>query len=85
MTDRIRATYENGVFKPLKPVQLPEGTQVFFTIESDALPKCPSPDESRRAIMEIASLPPDGPEPDDGLSGSRDHDKILYGGPKGAL
>jgi predicted DNA-binding antitoxin AbrB/MazE fold protein len=84
MTATAKAVYENGVLRLNTPVDLAEGTVVEIVIltpptEADRQ-KTPA-----EIMREIAALPPDGPLPDDGLSGSRDHDKILYGGPKGAL
>lgn len=31
----VEAVYENGVFRPLEPLPLPEGTHVFLTIKDD--------------------------------------------------
>jgi predicted DNA-binding antitoxin AbrB/MazE fold protein len=33
MSGTIEAIYENGVFRPITPVNLPEGTQVFIEAE----------------------------------------------------
>lgn len=86
MTNRIEATYENGVFKPVSPVSIPEGSRVVIQLPAQVRQEPPyDPEATARILAEIAALPPEGPEPDDGLSGARDHDKILYGGPKGAL
>ncbi len=35
MSDSIRAIYENGVFKPLDALSLPEHKQVRLTVEAD--------------------------------------------------
>ena len=35
MSQTIEAIYENGVFKPLRPVALPEGATVRFKPQSD--------------------------------------------------
>jgi len=32
---QVEAVYENGVFRPLEPLPLPEGTLVFLTIKDD--------------------------------------------------
>jgi predicted DNA-binding antitoxin AbrB/MazE fold protein len=82
----IKAKYENGVLRPIEPLPLREGETVDVTL---AVPATPSPrkrdpKEVARILREIAAIPPDGPLPNDGLQSSRDHDKILYGGPKGA-
>jgi predicted DNA-binding antitoxin AbrB/MazE fold protein len=71
MSISVRAIYENGVFRPLQPLTLPEGSQVEVVISADA-------DASSAATMlaEIASLPVDGHG--DPFT-SRDHDRVLYG------
>jgi predicted DNA-binding antitoxin AbrB/MazE fold protein len=84
----IPAVFDAGVFRPLQPVDLAEGTQVQVQVPtSPAIEPTPgiSPEELDRQrtaiaewLVEIESLPPEGP--DDGFSG-RDHDKILYGKP----
>jgi predicted DNA-binding antitoxin AbrB/MazE fold protein len=86
MSRSITAIFESGVFRPLQPVDLAQGTQVEVQV-----PISPSveamgeltPEElahQQKAIAamlaEIESLPIN--EPDDGFSG-RDHDKLLYG------
>jgi predicted DNA-binding antitoxin AbrB/MazE fold protein len=87
MSRTIPAIFDAGVFRPLQPVDLAEGTQVEVqvpTLPTIAAPEL-SPEELDRQradvaewLAEIESLPPEGP--DDGFSG-RDHDKILYGKP----
>ena len=83
----IKAVFENGVFRPTEAVSLPEGTTAEVLVQSgrNPPPRGMDPQEVAKFLAEIAALPSDGPEPDDGLSAARDHDKILYGGPKGAL
>ncbi|MEX2308648.1 MAG: antitoxin family protein [Pirellulales bacterium] len=88
MSRTIPAIFDSGVFRPLQPVNLAEGTHVQVQVPTlPAIEPAPelSPEEldRQRAAMtewlaEIESLPPEGP--DDGFSG-RDHDKILYGKP----
>ena len=82
MDNRIEAIYENGVFKPLGEVRLPDHLRVVLRIE----PESHGADEGvlarqRHALAaldaEMAALPDNSP--DDGLS-SADHDRILYGG-----
>jgi predicted DNA-binding antitoxin AbrB/MazE fold protein len=36
MSTNLEAVYENGVFRPLQPVQLPEHQRVMVTIASEA-------------------------------------------------
>jgi len=87
MSSTITAIFDAGVFRPLEPVDLAEGTRVQIQVPkkvegaSDEL----SPDELARQqaaiadfLAEMESLPAEGP--DDGFCG-RDHDKILYGKP----
>ena len=85
MTMTIDAVYEAGVFRPLKPMKLPEGEQVKLTINSDLLAEmernAPDPRHSHEIMVEIAKLAVTHGEPD---YGGRDHDLILYGGPEGA-
>jgi predicted DNA-binding antitoxin AbrB/MazE fold protein len=87
MDRSIPAIFDSGVFRPLEPVELAEGTQVQVHVPQteDGATAELSPEELVRQqaaiasmLKEIESLPPEGP--DDGFSG-RDHDKVLYGGP----
>lgn len=75
MTTTFEAVYERGVLRPLKPVELPEGTKVEVTVR----PGSPSPKSIAAALAEIAAKAPAGP--DDSVCASRDHDKILYSDP----
>ena len=36
MTGQVEAIYENGMFRPLKRVDLPEGERVFLTVISSS-------------------------------------------------
>jgi len=71
MSTRVDAIYENGVFRPLKPVQIPEHGFVRLTIEADpaaadqvhfVLPQerwdafCEALDAPPRAIPELSDL-----------------------------
>ncbi|MEX2317271.1 MAG: antitoxin family protein [Pirellulales bacterium] len=87
MDQSIPAVFSDGVFRPLAPVDLAEGTQVDVQVPrpADAASTELSPEQLARQqkaiaelIAEIKALPPEGP--DDGFSG-RDHDKFLYGAP----
>jgi predicted DNA-binding antitoxin AbrB/MazE fold protein len=88
MSRTIPAIFDAGVFRPLEPVDLADGThvevQVPKLVAGDAIPEL-GPEElarQRAAIVKflerMESLPDEGPN--DGFSG-RDHDKILYGAP----
>jgi predicted DNA-binding antitoxin AbrB/MazE fold protein len=87
MSQTIAAVFDSGVFRPLEPVDLAEGTQVLVQVTqtADAGQAELSAEEltqQQAAIAEflarMEALPDEGP--DDGFSG-RDHDKILYGAP----
>jgi predicted DNA-binding antitoxin AbrB/MazE fold protein len=85
MGHSIPAIFAAGVFRPLAPVDLAEGTQVKVQLPATALASEMSPEELARQqaaieefIAKMEALPDEGP--DDGFSG-RDHDKILYGKP----
>jgi predicted DNA-binding antitoxin AbrB/MazE fold protein len=85
MGKSIEAIYENGVFRPLGDISLPEGARVVLWIEildrseddADAIAQQKLALEQLNA--ELAGLPDNSH--DDGLS-SEDHDQILYGGPR---
>jgi predicted DNA-binding antitoxin AbrB/MazE fold protein len=84
MSHTITAVFDAGVFRPLQPVDLAEGTHVQIDLPHPSEQAAElSPEELARQrvaieemLAEIESLPIE--EPDDGFSG-RDHDKILYG------
>lgn len=85
MSHTIPAVYDAGVFRPLEPVDLAQGTQVEVQVLSPRSPTDLPPEElarQRNAIEEflarMEALSAEGP--DDGFSG-RDHDKVLYGAP----
>jgi predicted DNA-binding antitoxin AbrB/MazE fold protein len=85
MSHTIPAVFAAGVFRPLKPVDLAEGTQVEVQVPTAAPPAELTTEElahqqaaTRQFIAKMEALPDEGP--DDGFSG-RDHDKILYGAP----
>jgi predicted DNA-binding antitoxin AbrB/MazE fold protein len=72
------AIYENGVFKPLHPVDLKEHEVVRLAVvsqEPTAASTAGQPSALAAMLDETAALPPEGP--DDGFSG-RDHDRVLY-------
>ncbi len=85
MSRTIHAIFDSGVFRPLEPVDVAEGTQVAVQIPEAAPSAELSPEELARQQTAIArflermeAIPEEGP--DDGFSG-RDHDKILYAAP----
>ncbi len=82
MTQLVQAIFENGVFRPLNPVQVAEHEQVALVIESssqqthsESLAKQRDALSQLRAAMD--ALPQSAPL--DGLGGA-DHDAILYSG-----
>ena len=91
MTMTIDAVYEAGKFRPVQPeelasLDLAEGKQVKLTLDAEKLPQTlPSGPDPRRVaelLAEIAALPM---EPGGKTFDGTDHDRILYGGPEGAL
>ncbi len=85
MSQTVPAIYDAGVFRPLEPIELADGTRVEVQVPTPASPTELPPEELSRQqaaiaemLAEIERLPIEGP--DDGFSG-RDHDKVLYGQP----
>lgn len=84
MEQQFKAIYEDGVFRPLEPVNLEEHQQVTLAIEivatndsgaGDEKPICEIAAEFARNIpeSELENLPHDG---------AAQHDHYLYGLPK---
>ena len=74
----IKVVYENGVFRPLKPIKdVREGTEAEVTVTKPTRP-VPTPEEVIESLLRLADMPLEG-------GGKRfsgqDHDKILYGDP----
>ncbi len=91
MTMTIEAVYEAGRFRPVQPeelasLDLAEGKQVRLTLDAEKLPQTPTPGPDPRRVAEllaeIAAMPM---EPGGKAFDGADHDRILYGGPEGAL
>lgn len=73
MTTAVAAIYEQGVLRPLQPVELIEGTLVqVILLPRKVLSDSVSPSQ---LLAEIAALPEEGLP--DAFSG-RDHDQVLY-------
>lgn len=74
MTIPIEAIYEQGVLRPVKPIQLPEGVRVeIILLTSHRAGEGRTP---AQLLAEIAALP------DEGLTDShsgREHDQLLCG------
>jgi predicted DNA-binding antitoxin AbrB/MazE fold protein len=87
MSQEFQAIYENGVLRPITPLNLPESAEVAGTLRETngigrefAKPDTAALQRQQAALnamfSEIDKLPQASSS--DGLSG-RDHDKILYG------
>ena len=74
----VRAIYENGVFRPVSAVELPENTQV--ELEVHGLPSaepCPEGSLPLANLAAIAGRYPENPELPADLAAN--HDQYLYG------
>jgi predicted DNA-binding antitoxin AbrB/MazE fold protein len=64
----IPAVFEHGIFRPLKPVELPEGTQVQIEISTPqngtAPPRSPEEEAHIDRVYQLLSLRFDGGESD---------------------
>lgn len=76
MTTQLEAVYEQGVLRPLQPLDLAEGVKVEIILVS--------PPKAKRTPYEIlsaiAALPLEVDREDE--DGGREHDHYLYGKPK---
>ena len=80
MSRTIPAIYDAGVFRPLEPVELADGTRVEVQVVA-ASATDEVDDATRKSWCEYLDRMealPDAPSPD-GLT-NRDHDRIIYGG-----
>lgn len=68
MTQQIQAIYEQGVLRPLKPIELNEGEKIEIVLVRPQR-------EVGKILSEIAKLPIEGEV--DEFSGAN-HDEILY-------
>ena len=73
MTKEIEAIYEQGMIRPLEPLELPEGTRLDLIVTTHEQPK--TNDNAAEILAEIAALPLEGSS--DAFAG-REHDTILY-------
>lgn len=78
MNTQIPAVFSDGVFRPLVPVMMAEGTRVQVEVQDEkGLSSANDLQASWQAFLkEVESLPDDSPK--DGLT-NRDHNQILYG------
>jgi predicted DNA-binding antitoxin AbrB/MazE fold protein len=89
MSQEFHAIYENGVLRPITPLNLPESVEVAGTLEEtnivggNGTTSATDLDRQQKALdsmfAEVDKLPQTPRS--DSLSG-RDHDKILYGSGK---
>ena len=73
MTKEIEAIYEQGMIRPLQPLELPEGARLDLIVITHEQPKTNG--NAAEILAEIAALPLEGSN--DSFAG-RDHDSILY-------
>ncbi len=73
MTKEIEAVYEQGMIRPLQPLELPEGARLDLIVITHEQPKTNG--NAAKILAEIAALPLEGPS--DAFAG-REHDSILY-------
>lgn len=73
MTKEIEAVYEQGVIRPLQPLELPEGTRLDLIVNTHEQPKANG--NTAEILAEIATLPLEGAT--DTFAG-REHDSKLY-------
>ena len=73
MTKGIEAIYEQGVIRPLQPLELPEGARLdLIVITHD---QSESNGNAAEILAQIAALPLEGSN--DSFAG-RDHDSVIY-------
>lgn len=81
MSQQFHAIYENGVFRPLTPVSLPEQTEVRVVVDVskpvDSEAKAESQRLARKKLFAALDQLPQHRN-NDGWS-AKDHDEILYG------
>ena len=81
MTTTVKATYANGVFTPVEPVDLEEGTEVVVSMDDAATPRRGLAGIVE-AVQELQRTIP--PEAWDALpaDGAKHYKHYLYGHPK---
>ena len=75
MSTVVDAVYEDGVFKPVHPVDLKDKTKVHLVIETTSAPAEDDDPTGWKTAMELMGCIKDAPE---GEPIARDHDKYLY-------
>ncbi len=74
----IHAIYENGVFRPVDRVELPEGTRVSVVLQTSSstvaeLESTPEQDAARKRVWELMSRRFNSGEPTNILETHNDH------------
>ena len=75
MTKEIEAIYEQGMIRPLQPLELPEGSRLDLIVITHEQPETNG--NAAKILAEIAALPLEAST--DEFSG-REHDSIIYPG-----
>ena len=73
ITKEIEAVYEQGMIRPLQPLELPEGARLDVVVITHEQPRTNG--NTAEVLAEIAALPLEGSS--DAFAG-RDHDSVLY-------
>jgi hypothetical protein len=74
----VHAIYENGVFRPTEPIELPEHCQVELLIHQQIpTSSSPSPTSPLAQLAAIAAAHPENPDLPIDLAAQHDH--YLYG------
>ena len=73
MTKEIEAVYEQGMIRPLQPLELPEGSRLDLIVITHEQHE--DNGDVAQILAEIAALPLEGSS--DAFTG-REHDSILY-------
>ena len=73
MTKEIEAVYEQGMIRPLQPLELPDGARLDLIVITHEQPETNG--KAAKILAEIAALPLEGSS--DTFAG-REHDSILY-------
>jgi predicted DNA-binding antitoxin AbrB/MazE fold protein len=73
MTKEIEAVYEQGIIRPLEPLDLAEGTRLDLIVVTHEQPKANG--NAAEILAEIAALPLE--VANDAFAG-REHDSTLY-------
>jgi predicted DNA-binding antitoxin AbrB/MazE fold protein len=78
MTQKVRAIFENGVFRPVESIRLSSGMEVELTVQTDDNENntASSIGALNDELDRIAALPIEG---DAHPFSGADHDQILYG------